>query len=123
MHAHEQAATDHSSGMKPGEIFFIKPARLEQYHGKRIAQRQHYGRARSRREIKWTCLLLNVYVKKDMCVLGEGRSGIAAHRDDLDLKTCDRGENPDQFLRLATGAQCQHDISIGDHSEVAVQSI
>ena len=69
MDTHQHAAANHAAGMKFGEIFLVKPARFQQHHGKRIAQRQHHGRARSRREIQRTSFLFDVYIKKNMRVL------------------------------------------------------
>jgi hypothetical protein len=90
--------------MKLCEIFLVKPARFEQHHGQRVTQRQHHSRARSRGEVQRTCFLFDVYVEKQMHVLGESGSRIAAHGDDPDLKPCDRGQDPEQLLRLPTRA-------------------
>ena len=51
VHAQKQTAPDHSGRMKPSEILFLKSARLEQHHRKRVAQREHDRSAGSRREI------------------------------------------------------------------------
>ena len=72
MHTHEEAAPDQPGGMKLGEIFLVKSARLEQHHGERVPQRQHHGCARSRREVKRTCFLLDVDIEKHMRVLSQG---------------------------------------------------
>ena len=53
----------------------------------------------------------------------EGRFGVAAHRDDVDLKTRDRRQNPQHFFRLAAGAQGEDDVAIGHHAEIAVQRV
>ena len=58
-----------------------------------------------------------------MRVLGEGRFWIAAHGDDPDLEPGDCGQDPEQFLRLATRAQGKHDVAIGDHAKIAMQSV
>ena len=72
MHTHEEATSDQSGGMKLGEIFLVKSARLEQHHCERVTQRQHHGRAGSGREIKRTRLLLDINIEKHMRVLRQG---------------------------------------------------
>ena len=104
MHTHEQAAADHAGRMKLCEIFLIKTARLEQHHRQRVAQCQHHRCARRRRQIQWTCFLFDIYIEKQMRILCERGFRIAAHGDDPDLEPGNRGQDPEQFLRLATRA-------------------
>ena len=58
-----------------------------------------------------------------MGVFRQGRIGVAANRDDLDLKARDRRQNPQQFLGLAARTQGQNGITVRNHSEIAVQRI
>jgi hypothetical protein len=69
MNAHQHAATDHAAGMKLGEIFLVKPARLQEHHRQRVAQCQHHRRARRRRQIQRTRFLFDVYIETNMRVL------------------------------------------------------
>ena len=71
--AHEQTAPNHSGRMKFGEILLLKSARLEQHHRQRVAQREHDGRARGRRQIQRTRFLFDVHVEKDVAILCQGR--------------------------------------------------
>ena len=101
MDAHEQTAANHSGRMKLSEILFLKSARFEQHHGERVAERQHDGRAGSRRKIQRTGFLFDVCVEHDVRLLCQGRFGIAAHGNDADLKPGDRGQNSQHFIRLS----------------------
>ena len=71
VHPQKQAAADHSRGMEPGEILFLKSARFKQHHGKRIAEGEHDGRAGGRREVQRTGFLLDVHVENDVGVFRE----------------------------------------------------
>src|ERR1700738_377883 len=104
MNSHKKAASDHAGGMKLGEVLLVKTTRLEQHHGERVTQSEHYRRARSRRQIQRTGFLLDVYIEKDMGVFREGRTGIATDRDDLDLKARNRRQNPEQLFGFTTRA-------------------
>ncbi len=86
-------------------------------------EREHDGRAGSGREIQRTGFLLDVHIEKDVRILREGRVRVAANGDDLDLKPRDGGQDPQQFLRLAAGAQGEDDVAVGHHAEVAVQRV
>ena len=61
--------------------------------------------------------------RKDMRILRQGRFGVAAHRDDPDLKPRDRRQDPQHFFRLAARAQGENDVAIGHHPEIAVQRV
>ena len=123
MDAHEQTAANHSGRMKFGEIFLLKSARFEQHHRERVTQRQHNRRAGSRRKVQRTRFLFDVHVEKDVRVFCQSRIGVAANRDDLHLKSRDRRQNPQQFLRLTARAQRQNDVTVRHHSEIAVQGV
>src|SRR5947209_314631 len=123
MDPEKQAAADHSRGMKPGEILLLKTAGLEQNHGKRVAQREHDGGARRRREIQRTGFLFDVDVEDYIRVLGQARAHITADRHDLDLKSRDRGQNPEQLFSFPARAEGENYIAVGHHSEVAMQGI
>ena len=49
--------------------------------------------------------------------------GFAAHRDDVDLETRDRGQNPQHLFGLSAVTQREHDIAIGDDSEIAMKCV
>ena len=58
-----------------------------------------------------------------MRVFGERGVWITADGDDLDIESRDRRQDADEFLGLAARAQGEDDITIGDHSQVAVQRV
>src|ERR1700719_4405766 len=104
MYAHEEAAPDHAAGMKFREILLVKSARLQQYHGQRVAQGEHDCRARGRRQIERTSFLLDVDIEKEMRGSGEGRFRITADGDDLHLEASDGRQTAEQVLRFSTCA-------------------
>ncbi len=123
VHTQEKAAPDHPAGMEFREIFLLKSARLEQHHGKRVAEREHDGRARGRGQIERTGFLLDVDVEEDIAILPQGRLSGAAHRDHANLEPRDRGQDAQEFLGLAAVAEREHNVAIGDHAEIAVERV
>ena len=95
MDAHQHAPANHSAGMKLGETFLVKAARLQQDHCQRIAQCHHHRRARSGGEIQRTSFLFDIDIEKEVRVLCQSRFWIAAHGDDPDLEPRDRRQNPE----------------------------
>ncbi len=123
VNAQKQTAPDHSGRMEAGEIFFLKAARFEEHHRKRVTEGEHDGRARSRREIKRTSFLFDVHVENDVRIPGEVRTRIATNRDDLDLEPRDGRQYAQQFLRFAASAEGENHITVRDHPEIAMQRI
>ena len=58
-----------------------------------------------------------------MRVFGESGVGVAADGNDLDLKPRDRRQNAHQLFGFTARAQCQDDVAVGHHAEVAMQRV
>ena len=55
--------------------------------------------------------------------LRERRIGATAERDERDVETQQRGQQIDEFVRLAAGGKRQDRVAVGDHAEIAVAGV
>ena len=123
MDAHEQTAPDHS---RRDEIWRNLPSEIRALPASTMASASPSASMTVVLEVgarfsgHASC---STFTSRKTCAfLRQGRIGVAAHRDDFDLKPRDRRQNPQQFLGLAARAQRQNDIAVRDHAEIAVQA-
>lgn len=109
--------------MQRGELFSAKPLLGQQGHGQRVAERQRHGGTGGRGEAVGARFFRDAGVEHHPGGATQGRGRSAGHRDDWDPHPLERGEQPRQFIRLATLAHQQRDVFAVHDSEISVLAV
>ena len=119
----EKLAAKRAVGMILCEVVVVQAARFHEHHRKRIAEDEHDGRARCRREIDGARFTVHVGVEDDIAVLCERARGVACDRDEPCIDSAQMRQKIEQLLCLAGIAEHDDDVAFIEHAEVAVQSV
>jgi hypothetical protein len=76
----EQLAPERAARVRAREVLGPKPARIQQRHGERVAQRQLRGGAGRGRQVQRAGFLLDAAVQHDVGMASQGGIRIARHR-------------------------------------------
>ncbi len=122
-HMCQQAAAEHSAGVRTGEILGAEAVCIEQRDGQGVAQRQRGGRAGRRGEVERAGFFGDTSVEVGIGLTCQGRVRIAGDGDEAGPLALDERDDEEQLLRLAGIGQRQQQIVAGDHAQVAVAGL
>ena len=118
--AERHGASDRAAGVPHAVVFPGEIARLQQDHGEGVADRELGGGRGGRGEIERAGFAFHVCRDHDVGEAGERgvrHAGDACHRDAEAFRGHDDAR---EFVRFAAVAQCDHQVAVLKHAQVAV---
>lgn len=103
-----------------GEVFGLPSAAAAYFEREGIAQGEHYGGGGGGGEVKRAGFGVDAGVEHDITRLREGGSGAAAEGDDLISEAFEEREEAKKLLGLAAGGEGEDGVTVGEHTEIAV---
>ncbi|MCY1231641.1 hypothetical protein D9M72_440980 [compost metagenome] len=119
----QQLAPERAAGVRAGEVFLTKAARIEHRHRQRIAERQRRGGAGRRRQVQRAGFFLDRRVQVDVGQLGQVGVGVAGDRDQPRANALDDRDDRQQLAGLARIGEGDQHVVARDHAQVAVAGL